>query len=201
MEVQHPKTDVKTYFNFTVHRPEPPDHQAQPALPKNLGTRAHRGPFFLWQSMQEQSLQHLSKSLREIPCSLWKVSVVFHDPRLLEGHLWRPHLAQQVRSFMKVGHKEHFLLACLVQTQCSCSRDGSQMCVSITNTSQIPAAKSSTPIPVHRLERWLTHPAIKLISSCSFHPSSLQVQVPTRCFLPLGLQNRCREKNYSSAII
>lgn len=45
-----------------------------------------------------------------------------HDPRSLEGHLRRPRLAQRVGSFMQVGHKEHFLLACLDQTACSRSR-------------------------------------------------------------------------------
>lgn len=45
-----------------------------------------------------------------------------HDPRSLEGHLQRPRLAQRVGSFTQVGHKEHFLLACLDQTTCSCSR-------------------------------------------------------------------------------
>lgn len=89
MEVQHPKTEVKTSFNFTAHRPESPDHQAHPALAKNLGTRAHNESWtcFSLAVHARQSLQLLSKSLRETPCSLWKVSMVFHDPRLLEGHL------------------------------------------------------------------------------------------------------------------
>lgn len=80
---------VKTSFNFTVHRPESPDHQAQPALPKNLGTRTHSESWtsFFLAVHARQSLQFLSKSLRETSCSLWKVSMVFHDPRLLERHL------------------------------------------------------------------------------------------------------------------
>lgn len=76
-------------FNFIVHGLEPPEHQAQPALLKNLGTRAHSENWtcFSLAVHARQSLQLLSKSVRETPCSLWKVSVAFHDPGLLEGHL------------------------------------------------------------------------------------------------------------------
>lgn len=89
MEVQHPKAEVKTSFNFTVHGPEPPDHQAQRALQKNLGIRAHSESWtcFSLAVHARRSLQLLSKLLGETPCFLWKVSVVVHDPRLLEGHL------------------------------------------------------------------------------------------------------------------
>lgn len=89
MEVQHPKTEVKASFNIIVHRLEPPEQQAQLALPKNLGAKAHSENWtcFSLAVHARQSLHLLSKSLRETPCSLWKVSVAFHDPRLLERHL------------------------------------------------------------------------------------------------------------------
>lgn len=124
MEVQHPKVEGKTSFNFTVHLPEPPGHQAQPAPPKGLGTRA---PNESWTcsslaARTGQPSQPLNKSLAETLCSLWKASAVVHDPRLLEGHLRRPRLAQRVGFFMQVGHKEHFLLVCLGQALCSHSR-------------------------------------------------------------------------------
>lgn len=54
MEVRHPKAEGKTSFNFTVHLPEPPGHQAQPAPPKDLGQRLplRSGPVLPWQPVQ-----------------------------------------------------------------------------------------------------------------------------------------------------
>lgn len=120
----HPRVEGKTSFSFTVHLPEPPGHQAWRAPPKDSGTRA---PNESWTcsslaSRTGKSSQPPSKSLREALSSLWKASVVVHDPRSLEGHLQRPCLAQRVGSFMQVVHKERFLLACLGQMLCSRSR-------------------------------------------------------------------------------
>lgn len=122
--MQHPKVEGKTSFNFTVHLLEPPGHQAQSDPPKDLGTRApsESQTCSSLTARAGQSSQPPSKSLRETPHSLWKASAVVHDPWSPEGHLQRPPLAQRVRSFMQVGHEELFLLACLGQTLCSCSR-------------------------------------------------------------------------------
>jgi len=80
------EVEGKTSLDFAIHLPKPPGHQAERALPKDLGTRA---PVERWtcSSSAAHVGQPQNKSPEETPCSLWKISVVVHDSRSLERHL------------------------------------------------------------------------------------------------------------------